>query len=266
MADTGIENGNEGVVRADQVNQGDVLETPSPATGEKGGQNEGNATGKFEGKTAAEVQRSFEELESRFGQQGNELSTLRTQIEELNGKLSGQQQSATPETGNKADVGFDLESSLNELQKEYEEGNINAAELQRRTVALTRESVNADTQKLLGEATRNIEQNVANQFAQRELEKKRASFLKDNPDFSEMQKSGALAKFVQDDPYGFHDEFSAYHALKAEQAKQQGIEEGKKIKAGAETGPPVLDGQGPSDSEGGGTLESMIAAALSAGE
>lgn len=88
-------------------------------------------------------------------------------------------------------------------------------------------------------------------------------FLKDNPDFEELQKSGALKEVGESLP-GFHDDVSAYYALKAQQnaesietARQEGIEAGKteaaKVAAGANNTDKVVTtpGAGMGAAEGG---------------
>ena len=103
--------------------------------------------------------------------------------------------------------GPDLESQFSALAQKLEDGDISMSE------ALS------EQRKLIEQSAQQQIQTVM-QSQQREAEAARIqdSFLKENPDFTELRDSGELQTIVASNP--LHDNLSAYYAHKAQQAEQ----------------------------------------------
>lgn len=174
--------------------------------------------GKF--KTQDDLVKSYQSLEQQLGKQGEELGSLKKTNETLlkafekaGGKDTGKEQQAQE---------VPYEQQIAALSQQVEEGNLSIGE------ALVK-----STQMAVEMATRNTLQKVDEVQQKRGLEATQQQFLKDNPDFTQLRESGTLDQVKQTLP-GLHDDFSAYYALKAqqaaaavEQARAEGIAAGK---------------------------------------
>jgi hypothetical protein len=160
--------------------------------------------GKF--KSQDELAQAYSELEKKIGEQGNELGSMKQMNAMMLEQMQARQaQDQTPATEGEKDD-FDFDASMLELKKGVEEGDIPFEQA-------LEQSANLAAQKATREAMSQYENMTAKQQQQAAQEK----FLTDHPDFVELQRSGELEKVKQSLP-GMHDDFSAYFALRAEQA------------------------------------------------
>lgn len=197
--------------------------------------------GKFNNE--ADLEKGYTELVTKLGDQGNKLgesekerSILLTQMEQL-------QKAPAP----KEDTPTDFDTQLQDITKKVEEGELSISEGMLQTAQVTSQM-----------ATTNAVSGVKQAQEQQVVEDARQTFSADNPDFFEMQQSGALDE-VKGQYAGLHDDFSAYYHKKAmdteansaaavEAAKAEGFEAGKaemaKIAEGSNDTKKVLQAPG----------------------
>ena len=173
-----------------------------------------------EGPEEFDYKKGYSELETKLGEQGRELGESRKMNELLMGKLEGQGQPKDEPQGDEPKTDYDKE--ISSLAQKVREGELDIDEALVRTSALTAEMASAKT----------MEQIAAN-TQQQTFAESQSQFLKNNPDYTDLKKSGALEDIKKTLP-GLHDDFSAYHAYKAHQnaqaieaARLEGIEAGK---------------------------------------
>ena len=188
--------------------------------------------GKF--KTTEDLATAYTELEKKIGEQGNELGS----VKQMNTMLMDQAQAReaqgqTPATEAEKDD-FDFETQLSELSQAVENGDISYDQGLVQAANLAAEN-----------ATRNAVSKYEEMSAQDRLQTSQQQFLDDNPDFTELQRTGQL-EAVKNTLPGMHDDFSAYYALKANQAAQAAQEAAttKQIAQGDENTDKVLQKPG----------------------
>lgn len=164
--------------------------------------------GKF--RNPEEMAASYSELEKKLGQQGQEVGTLKQMNQMMLEQMQQYNaQAKTPPTQDEAQAqAVDYDSQLKQLSEAVETGDLSIGEALIQANAIAKDQA---TQQALSEYEK------LNQ--KRSLENTKSQFLKNNPDFTELQKSGAL-EHVKEELPGLHDDFSAYYALKAQQAQQ----------------------------------------------
>jgi len=149
---------------------------------------------------------AYKELESKIGQQGSELGSMKQMNQMLLEQMQqSQAQANTPATEVEKDD-FDYESQMAEIQNAVNEGDLSVDQAIAKASELSAEK-----------ATRSAMTQYQAAEAKKAQEQAQQRFLDENPDFLEMQKTGALEPIKQALP-GLHDDFSAYYAMKAQQA------------------------------------------------
>jgi len=197
--------------------------------------------GKF--KTTEDLEKSYSELETKLGKQGNELGNVQKQNSVLTNQLEQVQRQPAP----KEETPTDFEAQLADITNQVEEGDLSISEGMIKTAQITSQM-----------ATTNAVDGVRQAQEQQVVEGSRAQFSEQNPDFFEMQSSGVLEEIKSQLP-GFHDDVSAFFAYKEQQtkatfetaleeAKTSGFEAGKaemaKIADGANNTQKVLQTPG----------------------
>jgi len=198
--------------------------------------------GKF--KSVADLEKSYSEPSSKLGEQGNRLgkaeeerSLLLRQLDSLQA-----QSQVAPKDEDKA-AGF--EEQLGQIAQQVEDGDLSIGEGMHQTAKVSALIAQNETVKGIRQEQ---EQSAFNQSKQ--------NFADANPDFFEMQQAGVLEAAKGKLP-GFHDDVSAFYALKAEQAlssveaaRAEGVALGKaemaKIAGGDSNTQKVLQGGGNS--------------------
>ena len=162
--------------------------------------------GKFN--STEDLATAYTELEKKIGEQGNELGSMK----QMNTMLMEQAQTReaqaqTPGIEAEKDT-FDYDTQLSELREAVESGDIPFDQALVQASNLAAEN-----------ATRNAVSKYEELTAAEKLQSAQQQFLDDNPDFVDLQRTGQLEPIKKALP-GMHDDFSAYYALKAQQASQ----------------------------------------------
>jgi len=200
--------------------------------------------GKFDSPEA--LAKAYQELESAHGRQSSEIGDLRktkdvllTQLEQ-NQKMPGQQSGKREAPPKEAPPDYDAQ--ITDIASKVDQGELDIAEALKLTSNIT-------TAKALSMA--NEQFTKANQAQQAKMVQDQ--FLKDHPDFMQLQQDGTLQSIMQSNP--LHDQFSAYWAYQADQqsqakdlAAQEAYEKGKsevqKLAEGTKVAEKVLSSPG----------------------
>ncbi len=181
--------------------------------------------GKFN--SPEEMATSYKELEDTLGRQGSELGNLRKQMEAMN------EDKAVVE----ADTGqvSDFAEMKSVIETKVEEGEISVSEGMSQMAEITQQQTAAQ-----------MEEKFAAYDEKRSAEGQYEKFINENPEFLEMEESGALNEVMQQNP--MHDKFSAFYAVKgkaeSDAAYERGKEEALKIAKGADGTKSVLSKPG----------------------
>lgn len=157
-----------------------------------------------------ELAASYAELERKLGEQGQEVGTLKQMNQMMLQQLqqtSGQAKTAPTQQEAEAEV-VDYDAQLQALSQAVESGDLSIGEAILKSNAIAKE-----------QATRNALQEYEKLNQKRSVEQTKQQFLKQNPDFIELQQGGVLEQVKQELP-GLHDDFSAYYAYKAQNAQK----------------------------------------------
>lgn len=183
--------------------------------------------------------KAYGELETKLGEQGSELGTLRAENKFYKNQINQSQKQPAPEPEKLPDY----DSEIAAIEEQVDNGDIPVGEGMRKTAEVTARKVEAA-------ATQKFEQ----QQNQAVMESSRNAFIDQNPDFTEVQQSGALEDIKNSLP-GFHDDVSAFYAYQANktavlhetaitEAETKSFEAGKaemaKIASGADNTQKVL--------------------------
>jgi len=156
--------------------------------------------GKF--KSPEDMEKSYSELESKLGEQGSRLG----ESEKQNSVLSSQLEKSQKEPA-KEEPKTDFDAMLADVASQMEEGDLSISE------GLTK-SAQISAQMGAAQAVDGVRQDQE----RRVVEGSKAQFAEQNPDFFEMQQSGALEEIKSSLP-GFHDDVSAFFAHKEQLTK-----------------------------------------------
>lgn len=214
----------------------------SDTGGDEGGKDEKD-TDKFEGKSREDVIKSYSELETKIGTQGDELGKIREDLkssqsaqQQMSGQIDGMK-SMVSDTGKEKEPGRNFDADLAQITKAIDEGEMELSEGIRQSSEITRE-------RTLGEARQ-----IYSELDQEREASRTINDFKKTTDFEEVRASGKLDAFKQQN--SMHDDFSAYYALKAqraeesgkaavEEAYQKGLTEKQNLAAGTEVADSVL--------------------------
>ena len=166
-------------------------------------------------KTKEEAEKGFNEHKSLSDRQGNELGTLRKQVTDLTDTLTQIMQSPQGRTPVE-EKGPSAEDELTKTLDEYgkldffndESAGKQGAELLKKAILLTARSVKDETLKV-------AENQISDTLTKRDAEAIKQDFLKANPNFTKLQKSGAFQVLKSNNP--LHDDFSAYYETIAQE-------------------------------------------------
>ena len=168
-------------------------------------------------KTREEAEKGFNELQDLYGRQTNELGTLRGQVGDLTNSLTQFMQQSQGPKQPATEEGPSTEDELAKVFNEYskldflndEDAARKGAELLKNAVMVTAKTVKDETLKAAGSQFKEV-------LSQRDAESIKDDFLKSNPRFVELQKSGVFRDLKAQNP--LHDDFSAYYETLASEA------------------------------------------------
>lgn len=182
--------------------------------------------GKFN--SPEEMATSYKELEDTLGRQGSELGSLRKQMEAMNEDRA----IVEAETGEQMPDFAEMKSVI---ETKVEEGEITVSEGMSQMAEITQQQTAAQ-----------MEEKFVAYDEKRSAEGQYEKFINENPEFLEMEESGALNDVMRQNP--MHDKFSAFYAVKAkaesDAAYERGKEEALKIAKGADRTRSVLSKPG----------------------
>lgn len=210
----------------DKVGQGNVGEPGNAeATGKEGGE-ESPYLGDW--KTKEEAEKGHKELLKKLGSQGEEIGTIKAQNQKLYDALSQIQANNTADQNAEGRQATGPEAELDKALAEYEGLNWyedenapkKGSEILRKVVASTAQMVKEQTLEEAGTTVESL-------FEQRDVEAQRDRFIEANPDFLELQNSGALDEIIKSDP--MHDDFSAFIASKLNAAEAKIAEQNAEL-------------------------------------
>jgi len=180
---------------------------------------------------------AYQSLESKLGEQGDELGQLRTTTKTLTEQLTSMQEAARKE-GSPGEATTTYESQLADIYKQLEDGDLSIEQAMQQSNALTAEMA---AEKAVAKASESFQTTLQ----ERDAEGLQKQFLKDHSDFTTLRDSGKLEPFKQE--YGgMHDDFSAYFAYKAAEAFENGKAEAARLAAGDTATKTVLTKAGES--------------------
>lgn len=193
--------------------------------------------GKF--KTPEDMESAYSSLESKFGEQGNEIGALKAE----RNFLMNQANQPAPKEDKLPDYDIELE----EIAKQMDEGDISRGEGMKLYGDIqAKKSAAATAVSLQMQQDQNI------------IDASRSNFLGQHEDFESVRNSGSLER-IKDELPGFHDDVSAFYEYKAresasayqaelETAKTESFEAGKaemaKVAGGAQDTQKVLQTPG----------------------
>lgn len=163
-------------------------------------------------KTPDDLAKAYTELDSKLGEQGNQLGSLKAE----NAFLQSQLEKVQPTQEDPQAPDYDTE--LAEIQKKIDSGDLLPGEGLAKFGELSAKKSAAETAALLQQ-----------QQEQAMVDASRNNFLEQYDDFEAVKNSGALEEIKKTLP-GFHDDVSAYYEYKlkeTEVAKQAEIEAAK---------------------------------------
>lgn len=179
----------------------------------------------------AKMETELSNLKKVHGQHTNEVGTLRQDREALLQKMAEMKGT------------IDAIKSVNatpaqNIYQQIEDEELGLAEglrlLEENSNVRLQEAVQATRDETLGLATKEFQKTLS----ERDGATVRQQFLKDNPDFTALQESGALEGIKQQN--SMHDDFSAYFALRSTQAYEKGKADLAKAKEGVVASEKVL--------------------------
>ena len=175
-------------------------------------------------KSKEDAEKGLKNLQDKLTSQGDELGGLRKQTQTLTETMKsiqdGQGGKGKDKGGDKGATKPDINGKLAEVLDEYgqvdfygdEKAGQKGGELMKQAISLTAQMVKEDTLKETDSTVRNI-------LKEKDMDMVRSKFLDENPDFTELQGNGAFQAFKSKNP--LHDDFSAYHAYRADLTMQE---------------------------------------------
>lgn len=166
-------------------------------------------------KDPVELEKGYLSLEQKLGKHGEELGVLRGQNQQLMDMLQkGSQQSAAPAKGGGADD--KLATILDEYSKLDFVEDVDAA---KKGAALMKQAISMTAAMTKDEVLGEAQNQFKSILQEKDADSIKTKFLEENPDFSEMQRTGVFQAMKAKSP--LHDDFSAYYAAKHTASEQR---------------------------------------------
>lgn len=196
--------------------------------------------------SGVDYEKSYKELQSKFGEHSNLVGSLKQENKTMMEKLANleKQAAAREESARNEEPPTDYEKMLREVSRKYDDGDMTFEQAMLESNSITRQQAQAEMQGqmkgLLDQTTNAFQTELQNRDSNAVVQK----FHEANPDFQQLQQSGDLQRIMDQEP--MHDEFSAYWAHKATIARQEALDEAARVKAGSENASKVLADPGSS--------------------
>jgi len=219
------DDGTKKIAPVDEPIKPDAPVKPDKSGGDDG--DKGKQTfGQF--KSAEELEKGYTDLEKKFGAQGKELGTLRSEV----AQHRAAQAEADKAEKDKQLPATDYDAKLNEIYEKLEAGDISVTEAVKQSNSLTAEMT-------LVKAT--VESNKRTQalLFDKDAETAETEWHKDYPDYKEVVASGVLQPYIDKNPI-LIDETIAFFQYKADQRFEDGKLEAEKIAKGADIADTVV--------------------------
>ncbi len=207
---------------------------PEPTPDTAGNQEEAQ---KFAGKynSVEDLEKGYANLEKMAGGTGQKMDGLQQQNQQLLDRLTSmeqtQQQAAQQQVQQQAAPDYDGMRSA--IGKQMDDGDLGFADglQQIRAIDAEQQSIAAEQQQQANlQAT---QEQFQAELAQRDEQAMITDFHKDNPDFAQLQESGAFEEIKASNRY-VNDDYQAYLTLKASNAFNEGKDAAVKEVAGSQ--------------------------------
>lgn len=189
------------------------------ANEQAGGGNSGEEAQKFAGRfnSVEELERGYEQLNSQQGRTGNEMGTLQTQLTEQNRQMAeliaNQNQQAQ-------EPARDLESERMAIGTQMDDGDISIPE----GLAQLRKIDAVENESLMQGQMQQMQEGFQTELANRDQDASALRFHQANPEFAQLQQSGALEQIKSENEF-INDDYQAFLTHKATLAYTQGKDE-----------------------------------------
>lgn len=200
-----------------------------------------------------DYQKSYQELQKKFGEHSNVVGELRKQNQSLAQQMEELRQSASKreEAARNLPPPTDYEKMLSDIHGKLMDGEMSPEDALIESNKLTREWSKAEAQKEKESLLQQTRQEVQTILSEKDAQQVVGKFHESNPDFKAMQEAGQLEQLKAEDP--LLDDLAAYwkaQALKGKELADAKFEEGKRealrVAAGSEKAGKVLSDPGKS--------------------
>lgn len=185
-----------------------------------------------------DLAKDHENLQKLYGDHTGEVGSLRATNKVLTDQIETVQKDAKDREEAGKPPATDYEAQLAEIYKDLNAGDLSVEDAMQKSNALTAEVAAVKAAEVAAET-------LESTLQERDAQAIQKDFLKEHPDFEKLRNSGKLAAIIKESA-GMHDDFSAYFALKATTAREEGKAEAAKLAAGDEATKTVLTKPGES--------------------
>lgn len=206
-----------------------------------------------EEKPEMDYQKSYQELQKKFGEHSNVVGELRKQNQALMQEVQSIKEAASKreEAARNMPPPTDYEKMLAEIAKKFDDGELTPEQALIESNKITREWSKAEAEQEKQALLQQARQEVQTLLSEKDAQQVVTKFHEANPEFKAMQESGQLEQIKAEDP--LLDDLAAYwkaQALKGQELAAAKFEEGKKealrVAAGSEKAGKVLSDPGKS--------------------
>lgn len=196
--------------------------------------------------TPEDLENGYTELFKKIGSQSGEVNEVRAQNKVLTEQLERMQTESKQQVNEALNTQppTDFEQQLADVAKQYDDGDMTFAEAMRQTTAITAQQAQTQAQSEIQKAMEQTTNSFQEELQRRDQQKVVDQFHRDNPDFLEMQKSGAFEKIKAENP--LFDDLNAYQHLQMQQKIEEAKAEQARVASGSEAASKVLTKPGQS--------------------
>jgi len=203
-------------------------------------QDEKLLAGRF--KNIEDLEAGYDQLLQQQGTAGQQFDGLQQQNQELVNRLTAVEQQANQQVDPNS---VNYQSLRDELAAKIDAGDMSPGEGIAKIRAIDEQERGEQNQAKEVETQSQFEQYFNDQMAARDEQTAVDSFMKENPDFAEMQNQGLFEKVKASNQF-VHDDYQAYLTLKADNAFEEGKNAAAKEIAGSENAGEIASSPGAS--------------------